>query len=158
MHYRRKGTSHYTEVAPRVIYIIHAPVEDRCVYIGHCRKDLLMDVYRSHLREERYKTRIFIDECKEADIRPCCHILEEVVNTKVMAYRHVIAWNRILEDNGYMILDPGRVNEYMYDMQPYTRSIYDAHKGDDLSQSLSCENCIVRLRAGKLCNQYSTNP
>lgn len=154
MYRKNKGKQQYTEVAPRVIYIIHAPTEDRCVYIGHCRKDLWKDVYRSHMRKERYKTADLVSECKEAGIRPCWHILAEVECTKVIAYRHVIAWNRILEDNGYMILDPGKVNDYMYDMHDDTQSIYDAHREDNLSELLCCENCMVRVYARKLCTQF----
>ena len=43
-------------------------------------------------------------------LRPCLHVLEEVSCTKVNAYCHVIAWTKVLHDNGYRNLDQSNIN------------------------------------------------
>ena len=131
----------YTEVTKRVIYILHTH-DNPYYYIGHCRYDLLRSVYNAHLRGQYYKTREFVFELKAKGLRPCLHILEEVTAAKVIAYRHVIAWTRILDDAEYETLDEGRVLEYMGDLFGQALAVYEANKNADISNKLKCDTCI----------------
>ena len=72
---------------------------------GHCRKDLLNDVYKDHCSREQYKTAAMTANLKACGLRPCLHIPDTVTCTKVEACCHVIVWTKILCDNGYRNLD-----------------------------------------------------
>ena len=147
---RYSKKSQYKEIEERAIYALRSPIDNAC-YIGHCRKDLLKDVYKDHCRGERYKTAAITAALKARGLRPCLHILDTVTCTKVEAYRHVIAWTRILCDNGYHNLDQGNVSCYMDDMLPDTLSIYNRYRNAALDDLLRCDNCIVKMYARKLC-------
>ena len=147
---RYSKKSQYKQIEDRVIYSLHSPVGNDC-YIGHCRKDLLKDVYKDHCRGERYKTAAMTADLKARGLRPCLHILYEVSCTKVEAYRHVIVWSKILRDNGYRNLDQGNVSCYVDDMLPDTLSVYNRHRNATLDDLLRCDNCIVKMYARKLC-------
>ena len=153
---RYSKKSQYKQVEDRVIYVLGFPgLKD--FYIGHCRKDLLKDVYRDHLRGERYKTKNAVAECKAQGLRPCLHVLEEVRETKVDAYHHVIAWSKIFAERGYMGLDNGNVVCYMEDMLEHTLSVYEQHKTVDLGELLRCETCVVAMYGRRLCPSYIEN-
>lgn len=66
---RNSRKSQCTDIATRVIYILHAPFSTD-FFIGHCRKDLLRDVYKDPLHGERYKTVSFPQGSKN---RVCIH-------------------------------------------------------------------------------------
>ena len=150
---RYSKKSQYKQIEDRVIYSLHSPVGNDC-YIGHCRKDLLRDVYKDHLRGERYKTEKAVSDCKARGLRPCLHILEEISATKVSAYRHVIAWTKILTERGYAGLDKGEVECYMEDMLDHTRSVYEQYKNTNVSKMMACRRCFVRIYGRKLCVSY----
>ena len=101
---RYSKKSLYKEIEERAIYVLRSPIGND-YFIGHRRKDLLKDVYKDHCRGERYKTAVMTADFKARGLRPCLHILDTVTCTKVDAYRHVIAWTRILCNNGYRNLD-----------------------------------------------------
>ena len=151
---RYSKKSQYKEIEERAIYALHSSI-DNYYFIGHCRKDLLKDVYKDHCRGERYKTAAMAVDLKARGLRPCLHVLEEVSCTKVEAYHHVIAWSKILRDNGYHNLDQGNVSCYVDDMLPDTQSIYDRHCNTVLDDLLRCDNCIVKMYARKLCPSYT---
>ena len=152
---RYSQKSQYKKVEDRVIYSLHSPV-GKDFFIGHCRKDLLKDVYKDHCRGERYKTAAMTAALKARGLRPCLHILDTVTCTKVEAYRHVIAWTRILCDNGYHNLDHGNVSCYVDDMLPDTHSVYDRHCNAALDDLLHCDNCFVKVYARKLCPNFTS--
>ena len=141
---RYSQKSQYKKVEDRVIYSLHSPICNDC-YIGHCRKDLLKDVYKDHCRGERYKTASMTADLKARGLRPCLHILDTVTCTKVDAYHHVIAWTKILCDNGYRNLDQGNVSCYIDDMLPDTRSIYNRHHNAAFDNLLHYNRCFVKL-------------
>ena len=147
---RYSKKSQYKQVEDRVIYVLHAPFGNQ-FYVSHCRKDLLRDVYKHHLRYQYYKTESFISSCKEQFVRPCLHVLEKVSCTKVDAYHHVIAWAKILCDNGWHSLDQGNIACYMEDMLEDTLSVYAQHKGAVLEDLLRCQHCVVRIYSRKSC-------
>lgn len=150
---RYSKKSQYTEFQDRVIYILHSSCGKE-FYISHCRKDLLKDVYRDHLRGERYATEAYVKSCKEQDIRICLHILEEVTCTKVQAYQYVIAWTKIFCDNGLIPLNQGNVVCYIEDMYDNTLSIYNQRQNTTLEGLLPCRHCVVKTYGRKLCPNY----
>lgn len=150
---RYSKKSQYTQVEDRVIYVLHAPFSNQ-FYISHCRKDLLRDVYKHHLRYQYYKTEVFVSSCKEQCVRSCLHVLEEVSCTKVAAYHHVIAWTKIFCDNGWNNLDQGEIVCYMADMLEHTLSIYAKHKDAVLKDLLQCRHCVVNKYNRKVCPNY----
>lgn len=150
---RYSQKSQYKTIEDRAIYFLRASGGNE-FYISHCRKDLLKDVYRDHLRGERYATEAFIATCKEQGLRPCLHILEEVTCTKVQAYQHVIAWTRIFCDTGFEPLNLGNVVCYMEDMHDTTLAVYTQHKDAVLANLLQCQHCVVKTYCRKLCPDF----
>lgn len=141
---QRTGKPPYTEVAQRAIYILHT-CDSPYYYIGHCRRDLIKSVYNAHLRGEYNKTCKFISELKANGLRPCLHILEEITATKVMAYRHVIAWTRIFDDAGYEASDEGNVVDYMGDLFGYALMVFEANKNANLPTIFKCDTCAAKM-------------
>lgn len=150
---RYSKKSQYTKVEDRVIYVLHA-AESTKFYVSHCRKDLLKDVYKDHLRGERYKTCAFTAARKAQNTRPCVHILEELSCTKLDAYHHVIAWTKIFVDRGFESLDQGDVVCYAQEMFDDTLAIYRQNKDVVLKQILQCRNCIVKIYNRETCQKY----
>lgn len=147
------GKKSYTEVAKRAIYILHT-CDSPYFYIGHCRRDLIKSVYNAHLRGEYYKTCKFISELKAKGLRPCLHILEEITATKVMAYRHVIAWTRILDDAKYETLDEGKVLDYIGNLFGYTQTVFETNKHVNFPSMFICDTCVVKDSKQTRCPLY----
>lgn len=147
------GKTPYTEVAKRAIYILHT-CDSPYFYIGHCRRDLIKSVYNAHLRGEYYKTCKFISELKAKGLRPCLHILEEITATKVMAYCHVIAWTRILDDAKYETLDEGKVLDYMGNLFGYAQTVFETNKHVNLPSVFICDTCVVKDSKQTRCPLY----
>ena len=155
MNYHKSKTA-YTEVATRLIYILHTQ-DSPYYYIGHCRYDLIKAVFNAHLREEYYKTRDFVREIKAKGLRPCLHILEEVTSSKVMAYRHVIAWTRIFDDAGFETLDEGHMLAYMGDLFGHALTVFEANKLADIPSILKCDNCAAKTANRVPCSLWRSN-
>ena len=63
-----------------------------------------------------------------------------------MAYRHVIAWTRILDDAKYETLDEGKVLDYMGDLFGYALTVFEANRHIDLSSIFKCDNCAAKTQ------------
>lgn len=155
MSYHSSKTA-YTQIAPRLIYILHTQ-DSPYYYIGHCRHDLIKAVYNAHLRGEYYKTRNFVFELKAKGLRPCLHILEKVTATKVIAYCHVIAWTRILDNAAYETLDTGHIIEYMGDLFGQALIVFEANQFADIPSILKCDSCAAKTANRVPCPLWSTN-
>ena len=152
----QKGKYHRTVEEDRFIYIIHAP---HCsnFYIWHCKKDLWKASYKRHLCRQRKQTVDLVRWCTEKKYPLCFHVLEEVHLTQIMAYKHVIAWTRILELKGYDTLAGDKTLFYMSEMFEDTEAIFNQYKDADLDQLLSFQTCLVENCPRKLPNPLSAN-
>ena len=63
-----------------------------------------------------------------------------------MAYRHVIAWTRILDDAKYETLDEGKVLDYMGNLFGYTQTVFETNKHVNLSSLFKCDNCAAKTQ------------
>lgn len=155
MRYSKK--SQYTEIDDRTIYVIKSPLSDDC-FIGHCRKDLLMSVYRHHKYCERNATRSLCEGLSNQELHPCLFIIETVNCTKVEAYKHVVVWVKIFIDAGYHVLNSGETISSGGDLLDENIKRYEDRKATDVAKILQCNNCIVQTYNRKKCmhfNEYS---
>ena len=148
--------SQYKDKDYRVIYLLRSP-KTKEFFIGHCSPDSLMPTFRQHCAGDRNYT----DECfpalKKEGLHPCLTILEEVFSTKVMAYRHVVAWTKIFVDAGYVSLNTGNILDYIEDLHEDSYRVYDINRLSNLSKICDCSACLVSNYARKPCALCSSN-
>lgn len=138
-----------TEKEDRVVYVFSSPVAKAC-FVFHCRKESVRETYRHHMHFERYATEEFMRSVTPN--RPCMHVLEEIPHiTAVRAYRYVLAWIRILIEQGYTCYNYQCQIDQANDMLSETKKLYDARKDECLDELMSCECCQVKVYNRERC-------
>lgn len=137
----------------RVIYLLLSPISKE-FFIGHCRKDLLKDIFKDHYYGQRYQTRACFTELKRANLHPCLFILEELTCTKVEAFNYVVIWTKIFHETGYKSLNQGNVIKYIESLLDKNLHLYEERKKTDISECTKCSGCIVINYGRKKCSLY----
>ena len=147
---RHPRKSQYKEIKKQVIFLLRSP-KSKEFYVGHCQPNSLMPVFRQHWSGDRnYTDKCFL-ELKKEGLHPCLTVLEEVYLTDVEAYKHEIAWTKILVDAGYKNLNTGNIECYMEDMFGETLSAYEQNKDSDIDEICDCKSCLVSIYGHKTC-------
>lgn len=159
---RHSKKSQYTDIADRTIYIIKSPLNEDC-FVAHCRKDLLMSVYRHHKYCERNATTLICEGLNEQELHPCLFIIETVQCTKVEAYKHVIVWAKIIANAGYNVINFGDTKAFGEELLDENKLRYNDRKETDVTKLLQCSNCMVTTYKRKKCIlmkecSYSSKP
>lgn len=90
--------------------------------------------------------------------RPCVFILEELLNISIAkAYRYVLAWIRILRENGYECYNYPTTLEQANDLLFETERLYLQRKEASLQDVLSCEKCPVKVYKKRKCAFCNVN-
>lgn len=139
---RQSEKSQYKIKEERAIYLLRSPLSKE-FFIGHCKIDSLMPIFRQHWSGDRYHTKDCFLNLKQRKLHPCLTILEKVNCTQVEAYSHVIAWTKIFVDSGFVCLNEGNVMDYINDLYEKSRNIYEQNKCKDIAEICSCKSCVV---------------
>ena len=146
--------SQYKKCETRVIFLLRSP-RSMEFYIGHCKPDSLMPIFRQHCAGDRYHTNVCFLSLKQQGLHPCLTILEEINSTQVEAYTHVIAWTKLFVEEGYISLNRGNIMDYIDDLFAKSQAVYNEFKNSDLKEICNCKNCIVKTYGRKQCPFYS---
>lgn len=141
---RHSKKSQYKDIAARVIYLLLFP-GTKYFFVFHCPKKAVRDYFRQHMHGTYDKTKAAVEELKKQNLHPCLFVLEEVETTKVLAYRYVVVWTKILSEAGYVGLDQGNVSVYKDDLSDQNVLLYNERKNVDLPSLLTCEHCLVKI-------------
>lgn len=137
------------EKEDRVVYAFTSPVDKVC-FVFHCRKDSIRETYRHHTSQRRCCSERFMHIVEPH--RPCMHVLEEIPRvTEVRAYRYVLAWMRILMEQGYTCYNYQGQIDQANDLLWSTQKLYDARRDECLGNLLSCAQCQVRVYKRERC-------
>ena len=150
---RGSKKSQYINTKERFIYVLLSPLSKE-FFIGHCRKDLLIDVFKDHYYGQRYQTKACFSELKKHDLHPCLFVLEELTCTKVEAFNHVIVWTKIYCAAGYKSLNEGNVMSYIENLLEKNLLIYNERKQKNISENRKCSRCVVANYGRKKCPLY----
>ena len=102
------------------IYALYDDVVERRAFIGKT-VSRMSSVYSQHRRgSNRHTQELFEIDCLEPDMV----VLEEVTCTGAVAYRHILAWIRFFEDQGYEMLNPEGTLVQAEQMKDQTLEIY----------------------------------
>lgn len=153
---RPSKKSQYKVVAKRVIYAVINPLTKE-FYIGHAEPQNLKNHYSKIYNIQKYKTDASIKALKDQGLKPCMFVLEEVQDTKVIAYRYVVVWTRIFLEQGYINLDKGEVISYANDLLEDNIVRYNERKQADLRETCVCQNCVFPNYGKKMCPLKKTN-
>ena len=138
-----------TEKADHIIYAFTSPVDKKC-FVWHCLKDSVRETYRHHTRLRRCCSERFMHAAEPH--RPCMHVLEEMPRvTEVRAYRYVLAWMRILMEQGYTCCNYQGQIDQANDLLWSTQKLYDARKDECLGNLLSCAQYQVSVYKREQC-------
>ena len=133
----------YQRKEDRLIYVFVSPVEKIC-FVHHCKKDALRETYRHHTKNRRYCTQRFMEAVQPH--RPCIFVLEELPNISIAkAYRYILAWIKVLMDNGYVCYNYPKIISQANAMLWETKLLYQQCKDIPLTERMSCEKCPVRV-------------
>lgn len=139
----------YHRKEDRLIYVFVSPVDKIC-YVGHCKKDSIRETYRHHTKNRRYCTQRFMEATQPH--RPCMFVLEELPNISIAkAYRYILAWIKILMDNGFGCYNYHKVIDQTKDLLWETELLYQQRKDMPLTKLMLCEKCPVRVYKKKAC-------
>lgn len=147
---RHSNKSQYNDISERAIYVIKSPLNEDC-FVGHCRKDLLLSVYRHHKYSERNTTKSLCEGLNELKLHPCLFIIETVQCTKVDAYKHVVVWAKIISEAGYNVINKGDTAAYGDDLIEANEQRYNDRKGTNITTLLQCNNCLVSTYKREKC-------
>lgn len=146
--------SQYKTKDIRILYVLHSPLSKE-FYIGHCKQNSLLPIYRQHCSGKRYQTSVCIEELKKQNLHPCLHILEEIYATQVEAYSHVIAWTKIFIEAGYNNLDKGNIVHYVEQLYEKSEKVFNEYANTNLTAMCCCESCMVSHYGRKKCPKYT---
>ena len=107
---------HHTEIRS---YRIFALVQGEEVFLGATQAARMSAVYSRHKKQSVATTRDW-----DWENPPSMHILEAAEVTGSDAYRHVLAWIRRFEDEGFTSINHGRTSVSADLMYPRTEEIY----------------------------------
>lgn len=112
----------YHEERSYRIFALYDDIAEKRAYIGKTISSRMTGVYSWHrCGHNRYTRDLF-----EIDfLDPEMVVLEEVICTGSVAYRHVLSWIRFFEEQGFEILNPGSMLEQSLQMQEETLKIYE---------------------------------
>lgn len=152
---RHPQKSQYKEKDYRVVYLLRSPLS-REFYIGQCAPDSLMPIFRQHCTGEREYTDKSCLALREKGLHPCLTVLEEVFDTRVGAYAHIVAWTKLFVDAGYTSLNTGNVLSYIEDMSEDAARVYDLNRFTNLKKICDCSACVVANYARQQCPKYDS--
>ena len=148
----KKKSTYYTEKKFRCIYAFVHPLKKVC-FVHHCL-DAPRETYRHHTKLRRAFTRRFMLDCQPE--RPCMHILEELPDSTIsQAHKHILAWVRILLENGYTCYNPPGTIEQAQSLKLSTAKLYCERRDMDLSEILCCQNCEVCVYKKEHCKHMN---
>lgn len=127
----RKRDNVHKKKALRTIYVLI--FSDNGFFINHTTQKNMRDVYKDHynLKWNWSKNQMATD--KEKGYIPQMFILEEdFEGTKAEAFSRIVAWGRLLQENGYTCTNGETFSEYIGDLVPRTQKYYDEIKNEDV--------------------------
>ena len=84
------------------------------------------------------------------------HILEELPDSTIsQAHKHILAWVRILLENGYTCYNPPGTIEQAQSLKLSTAKLYCERRDMDLSEILCCQNCEVCVYKKEHCKHMN---
>lgn len=127
----RKRDNVHKKKALRTIYVLI--FSDNGFFINHTTQKNMRDVYKDHynLKWNWSKNQMAAD--KEKGYIPQMFILEEDFDgTKAETFSRIVAWGRLLQENGYTCTNGETFSEYINDLVPRTQQYYDDIKNEDV--------------------------
>lgn len=132
----RKSPNFRTEEKEYKIYVLLFPPSND-FYIGNSGQKELYTTLKNHCQllidrtKERIKT--YIEEEKKA---PQMYLIDTTKEVKTDNFKRLIAYAKVMEDNGYHCINNGLFREDMEDMLPATQAIYEHIKDTVVNELL----------------------
>lgn len=150
---RHSEKPQYKIVKDRIIFLMRSPLTKEFI-VGFCEPNSLLPIFRQHCAGDRNYTNVCFSKLKRDGLHPCLTILREVKCTKADAYKHVVAWTKLLVAAGFEPLNTGNILNYIEELKDKSQAIYNEIIDLNLGEICSCNNCIVRNYARKKCPFY----
>lgn len=145
--------SQYKTIEERLIFLMRSPLSKE-FFIGHCKPNSLMPIFRQHCAGDRYRTNVCFTDLKKQGLHPCLTVLNKVNCTQVEAYNHVVAWTKLFVDAGYISLNTGEIMCYIKDLNKRSAAVYKTLNVKMLSAICGCETCLVSHYGYKKCPYF----
>lgn len=91
----------YEEEKIFTVYALHISEEEEYVFVGKTRSPRISAIYSEHICGKRASTAAYFDK----EDRPNLYVLETLWTTEDEAYKHVVAWVKVFQDNGYVCIN-----------------------------------------------------
>ena len=111
----------YHEERTFKIYALYDDVVEKRAFIGKTISRMSTVYSRHRYGGNRHTQELFEIDCLEPDMV----VLEELLCTGAVAYRHVLAWVKCFEEQGFVILNPKGTLIQAEQMQDQTLKIYE---------------------------------
>ena len=132
-----------------VVYILVSKTK-HSFFIAQGTEERLRETYRHHIKLHRAGSVNFIN-CLSPE-RPCLFILERIDPEE--ENNLLLVWLRILRDNGFESFNHPELIEQSEHLYYDNREAYKKRKHTDLSEILSCKNCLVPTYKRETCARY----
>ena len=132
-----------------VIYILVSKSK-HSFFIAQGTEERLRETYRHHIKLHRAGSVNFIN-CLSPE-RPCLFILERIDPEDECNL--LLVWLRILRENGFESFNHPELIEQSEHLYYDNRKAYEKRKHTDLSEILSCKNCLVPTYKKETCTRY----
>lgn len=132
-----------------VIYILVSKTK-HSFFIAQGTEKTLRETYRHHIKLHRVGSENFINSLSPE--RPCLFILERVDSEDECNL--LLVWLRILRENGFESFNHPELIEQSEHLYYDNREAYKKRKHTDLSEILSCKNCLVPTYKKETCARY----
>lgn len=147
---RRKDK--YRTREDRLIYALVSPC-DHHVWINHCLSSALQEIYRHNIKGRRYASHRFFDALDAP--RPCLFVLEDLPRSTIHeAYGLILAWIRVLTENGYQCFNYQTILDYAQDLNDKNRARYEERKNLNVQELLACDKCMKPTYKRVTCDRY----
>lgn len=142
----------YTENKSWKIFVIAFP-DSKNMYIGCTSIKDIRKAFREHYSLKFSLTKSYFEQAKTDNIVPQMFLLEEFLTTKNIAFSRMVAWGKLLTDNGYFCINGDTFQSYVEDMIEVTQSFYEELKDINIEEILhSAKNLSVGYKPRKTKN------
>lgn len=123
----------YTQEKHYTIYALILYAEENFVYIGKTTSPRISAVYSRHICGGVAATDGYLNTGEA----PKLYILEQLQATNAAAYKHIVAWTHIFQQNGYAAINHDATLEQSFHLLPETQAIVDSHSAEPLAAILT---------------------
>ena len=131
----------YTEHKDWKIYAIVFP-NSMDFFVGMTSQEGLRDTYKNHFILRNRFTKPHFEKFKAENLVPDMYLLEVFEGTKSKCFSRIVAWAKVLIDNGYTSVNGETFVSYTEDMLERTQEYYEEIKDTDISKLITAEKSL----------------